>query len=53
MWLYRKLLMSDWAWLQNATSIERDSCNIRYKVFGITVSKVAVPASRRFGGVTR
>ena len=31
LWLYRKLLMSDWAWLRNATSIQMDSCYIRYR----------------------
>lgn len=51
MWLYRKLLMSDWAWLRNITSIQMDSCFIRYKVFGITVSKTKVLADRNFGGV--
>lgn len=50
MWLYRKMLMSDWAWLRNATSIQMDSYCIRYKVFGITVSKTKIPASRSFGG---
>ena len=24
MWLYRKILMSDWEWLQRATTIEND-----------------------------
>lgn len=50
MWLYRKLLMSDWSWLRNATSIQMDSCFIRYKVFGITVSKTTVLANQSFGG---
>lgn len=50
MWLYRKLLMSDWAWLRNVTSVQMDSCYIRYKVFGVTVSKTMVPIGRNFGG---
>lgn len=36
---YRKILMSDWEWLQRATTIENDGFYIRYKVFGITVAK--------------
>lgn len=39
MWLYRKILMSDWEWLQRATTIENDGFYIWYKVFGITVAK--------------
>ena len=51
MWLYKKLLMSDWSWLQNLTSVRSDSCYIRYKVLGITVSKTKVSANHSFGGV--
>lgn len=51
MWLYRKMLMSDWSLLRNATSIQMDSFYIRYKVFGITVSKTKISADRSFGGV--
>ena len=43
MWLYRKLLMSNWGWLRNATSVQSDCSCIRYKVFGITVAKAEVP----------
>lgn len=39
MWLYQKLLMSNWAWLRNATSVQMDNCYIQYKVCGITVAK--------------
>lgn len=38
--------MSNWSWLQNATSVQMDSCYIRYKVFGITVSKTQAPIGR-------
>lgn len=51
MWLYKKLLMSDWSWLQNLTSVRSDSCYIRYKVLGITVSKAEVPTNRNSRGV--
>ncbi len=43
MWLYRKLLLSNWAWLRNATSVDSDCAYIRYKVFGITVAKAEIP----------
>lgn len=39
MWLYRKLLISNWGWLQRADTIKDDGFYIRYKVFGITVAK--------------
>lgn len=39
MWLYRKLLMSNWEWLQRATSYQDDGVYLRYKIFGITVAK--------------
>lgn len=39
MWLYRKILMSNWEWLQKAATIQDDGFYIRYKVFGITVCK--------------
>lgn len=29
MWLYRKILMSDWEWLQRATTIENDGFYIQ------------------------
>lgn len=51
MWLYQKLVMSNWEWLQNLTSVQVDSCYIRYKILGITVSKAEVPANHCFGGV--
>lgn len=39
MWLYRKILLSKWEWLQRAATIQNDRFYIRYKVFGITVHK--------------
>lgn len=39
MWLYRKLLLSNWEWLQRATSFQDDGVYLCYKVFGITVAK--------------
>jgi len=46
MWLYRKLIISNWVWLQNLTSVQVDSCYIRYKILGITVSKTYVTDRR-------
>ena len=39
MWLYRKVLMSKWKWLQRAATIQNDGFYTRYKIFGITVAK--------------
>lgn len=39
MWLYRKLLLSNWEWLQRMTNFQDDGVYIRYKVLGITVAK--------------
>lgn len=39
MWLYLKVLLSKWDWLQRAASVQSDEFYIRYKVFGITVAK--------------
>lgn len=39
MWLYRKILLSKWEWLQRAATIHYDRFYTHYKVFGITVHK--------------
>lgn len=39
MWLYRKILLSKWEWLQRAATVQNDGFYVRFKVFGITVHK--------------
>lgn len=39
MWLYRKILLSKWKWLQQVATIQEDGVYIQYKVFGVTVAK--------------
>lgn len=49
MWLYRKILLSKWEWLQRAVTIQNDGFYTRYKVFGITVAKHEAVRFQMFG----
>lgn len=39
MWLYRKILLSKWEWLQRAVTVQNDGFYVKFKVFGIAVAK--------------